>query len=300
MYITDLYIRGYGIFQDCRVQELSPGLNVFLGDNEAGKSTCLAFIRDVFFGAPDGRSKEKSYPVLHGGRWGGSLGLSSSQWQHLLLHREPGRRGGKLSITSPEGQQMGPEVLNRLLGGTTREVFRNIYAFSLSELQTLETLSTERIKDAIYSAGLGAGLSSLPQVQKELENRREKLFKPGGQKQSINQLISSTEAIRKDLRQAQGDIQAFDRVTQELESLEQQRQEVKQHISSQQGRLSWLQSLHSRWEEWSEYQGLRQELRELPQVESFPDNGLQRYQSLAHRLQGLQEQLSGGEAEEQR
>lgn len=297
MNITALYIRGYGIFRDCRVQDLSPGLNVFLGDNEAGKSTCLAFIRDVLFGAPDGRSKEKSYPSLQNGRWGGSLGLNSRDQQSLMLHRDPGTKGGKLSITRPDGQQLGPEVLNMLLGGTTREVFRNIYAFSLSELQTLETLSTERIRDAIYSAGLGAGLSSLPQVLKELESRREKLFKARGQNQSINQLLTRIEAVRRDLRQAQGDIQAFDQVTQELESLEQQREGIKQNISSQQGRLSQLSNLLSRWEEWSEYQSLSKELQELPLVQNFPGDGLHCYEALSRRLQHLQEQREGLEQE---
>ncbi|MGM0424034.1 MAG: AAA family ATPase, partial [Thermodesulfobacteriota bacterium] len=297
MHITDLYIRGYGIFQDCWVQDISPGLNIFLGDNEAGKSTCLAFIRDVLFGAPDGRSKERSYPPLRGGRWGGSLGLAGSEWQRLLLKRGPGSRGGTLSITSPEGESLGPEVLNRLLAGTTREVFRNVYAFSLSELQTLETLSSERIKDAIYSAGLGAGLSSLPQVLKELENRRDKLFKTKGQNQSINQLLTRTETVRKEIRQAQGDIQAFDQVVQELQGLSQERESLKQSISSWQGRLSLLNSLLSRWEEWSEYQRLCQELQGLPLVEHFPANGLHRYQYLQDRLEHLQEQKQGLEQE---
>ncbi|MFW6178964.1 MAG: AAA family ATPase, partial [Desulfohalobiaceae bacterium] len=297
MHITDLYIRGYGIFQDCRVQEISPGLNIFLGHNEAGKSTCLAFIRDVLFGSPDGRSREKSYPALRGGRWGGSLGLASQEWSRLLVERGPGPKGGQLSVTSPKGEGLGPEALNRLLSGTTREVFKNVYAFSLSELQTLETLSTERIKDAIYSAGLGAGLSSLPQILKELENRREKLFKAKGQNQIINQLLARNETVRKELKQAQGDIQAYDQLSWELENLEQQRQDLKHTISSQQGRLYQLRSLLSRWEEWNDYQRLCQELQELPWIEVFPENGLQQYQSLVNRLQSLQEQQEDLEQE---
>ena len=38
---------GFGIFSDVSVENLSPGLSIFLGENEAGKSTCLEFLRTM-------------------------------------------------------------------------------------------------------------------------------------------------------------------------------------------------------------------------------------------------------------
>ena len=52
MYIQSFHIDGFGIFADIGVEKLSPGLNIFLGENEAGKSTLHTFIRGMLFGIP--------------------------------------------------------------------------------------------------------------------------------------------------------------------------------------------------------------------------------------------------------
>ena len=289
MRITDLTIRGYGIFQDCRVEELPPGLCLFLGDNEAGKSTCLGFIRDVLFGAPDGRSRERSYPPLRGGRWGGSLGLVAGDGHRLLVDRAPGSKGGQLSITGPQGETLPGQALARMLGGTTREVFKNVYAFSLSELQTLETLSSDRVKDAIYSAGLGTGLSSLPDLLRSFEAAREKLFKSGGQRQRINALLSRLDQIKIELRQASGQIEDFDEIVRELEDVSAENERLKQTLSERRSRLSELKSLVSLWEEWIERLEIKRELDQLPDTGGFPEDGLKQYENLSAQLARLSE-----------
>ncbi len=61
MRITEFFISGFGIFANENVTGVSPGLNVLLGDNEAGKSTLLNFFRAVFFGFESGASKFNQY-----------------------------------------------------------------------------------------------------------------------------------------------------------------------------------------------------------------------------------------------
>jgi len=46
--LAAIHIDGFGIFHELDVVRLSPGLNVFLGDNESGKTTLLAFLRTTF------------------------------------------------------------------------------------------------------------------------------------------------------------------------------------------------------------------------------------------------------------
>jgi len=73
MRIDGWHADGFGILKDFDQADLEPGVTVLLGENEAGKSTLLAFVRAMLFGFPDGRSKERSYPPLLGGRHGGKL-----------------------------------------------------------------------------------------------------------------------------------------------------------------------------------------------------------------------------------
>ena len=81
MYIQSFHIDGFGIFADIGVEKLSPGLNIFLGENEAGKSTCLEFLRTTLTGYPSPHSNEgKALPgPLRGGRAGGEPACCVSQ-----------------------------------------------------------------------------------------------------------------------------------------------------------------------------------------------------------------------------
>ena len=60
------YIDGYGKFHN---QDLvfEPGFNLFIGPNEAGKTTMMSFLRTVFFGFPGRRDAVDRYEPLAGG-----------------------------------------------------------------------------------------------------------------------------------------------------------------------------------------------------------------------------------------
>ena len=84
MRIAGLYINGFGVFRDIKIDNLNPGINIFVGNNESGKSTLLGFIRSILFGFPDGRSSENSYPPLAGGRHGGNIIISSDNDMYIV------------------------------------------------------------------------------------------------------------------------------------------------------------------------------------------------------------------------
>ena len=75
MRIETLNISGFGLFSNLRAQGLAPGLNLFVGDNEAGKSTFLEFLRNAMFGYPTGTGSRTyvKHPVPPGAKAGGSL-----------------------------------------------------------------------------------------------------------------------------------------------------------------------------------------------------------------------------------
>ena len=55
MRLLSFHADGFGILAQTGAEDLGPGINIFLGDNEAGKSTCLAFLRAMLTGYPSGR-----------------------------------------------------------------------------------------------------------------------------------------------------------------------------------------------------------------------------------------------------
>ena len=176
MYIERIYISGYGIFSNCSLPDeqasgfLYPGLTVVTGSNESGKTTLLSFIRTALFGFQSSKS-ENPYPPLIGGKHGGHITIVNSQGARYLIERSAGRSGGLLYVTLPDGSKGNNNNLLELIGHASRDLFRNVFAFSLTELQDFETLSKDEIRSRIYSAGLGTGRLSLHDIEMNLEKR---------------------------------------------------------------------------------------------------------------------------------
>ena len=66
MRISAIFVDGFGIFHNLSVEDLPPGFILFSGDNEAGKSTCLWFIRDMLFGFRDREIERQRVPAALG------------------------------------------------------------------------------------------------------------------------------------------------------------------------------------------------------------------------------------------
>ena len=113
MYIQSFHMDGFGIFSDVSVENLSPGLSIFLGENEAGKSTCLEFLRTILIGYPDPRNKEyKRIPgPLRGGQPGGSMELRSDERGILRLTRRPGRQTAGTGHAAPDALRREPRCV---------------------------------------------------------------------------------------------------------------------------------------------------------------------------------------------
>lgn len=301
MRISSVYIDGFGIFHDESISGLSPGLVLFQGNNEAGKSTLLGFIRAILFGFPRANSADPNYYPLAGGTHGGRIGLVTNSGDEFMVERKPGKGGGLVSVTGPDGNAGGGEVLRQLLGGVTYEVFKSIYAFSLAELQTIDTLRAEGLKGVIYGASAGTAMLALPRANKRIKQRLDDLFKPGGRTPFINKKIAELEHIRSELRDASREITKYDQTCNELRQVEESAKSLQHDLS----RITWdRQKLGSYARLWPEWIGLNESetalhvLGEVP--ESFPENGIVRLDKELSTLRSHQEHLSELEAGLQR
>ena len=71
MKIRDLQVDGFGVWKGLNIESLSDHVTVFYGQNEAGKTTLMQFIRSMMFGFSVDR-REKYTPPVYGGLAGGS------------------------------------------------------------------------------------------------------------------------------------------------------------------------------------------------------------------------------------
>ncbi len=221
------------------MEDIPSGLSVFLGQNEAGKSTLLAFLRYMLFGFPQGRSKENRYPPLLGGRHGGRLFLETDSFGSVTLERFSDRR--EPFLTGPSSQIPPAQGLKTLLGGLTRQIFQNVFAFSLTELQSFSSLEAQEIKSALYGAALGTGGIDIAKIESELQKRLDELFRPRGSKPAINKALSEFSALKAQIKQAADQVERYRQITLELKELDAKESKISRGIDELLGQKQCLQ-----------------------------------------------------------
>ncbi|QRN98870.1 AAA family ATPase [Archangium violaceum] len=292
-------VHGFGHFSDYAL-ELKPGLNLLYGPNEAGKSTLLAFIRGVLFGF------EKRGPRYEpeAGTFGGELCVSTGVGP-MVVRRVVDRRGRAVAtVHAPEGHELLASRLDEALAHVSRELFCEVFAFSLEELSTFEKLAEEDgVSRALFAAGL-RGARRLPEVEKQLEKRAGELFKPSGRNPELNQVLKELEEVKAKLHALEDRPERYAEERERLGSLFRQQEEaavLRDGISRELGRLTRLEAALG---DLGELVRARAELAGLPDLTAFPVGGEARLEELLQRLKEtrarrahIEELLSSGEAE---
>lgn len=285
MKINAIHVDGFGVWNDRTWEDLCPGLNVFHGPNETGKSTLMAFIRAMFFGF-EKRGSSRRYEPVSGGNHGGWLNITA-HGQEVRLERKAGRHA-RGSVSVLVGETTGDETaLEELLAGTTKTLYHNVFAFGLEELEQFHTLAETEIATHISGAGLGIGASRWAAVQKDLEERQSALFLPRGQNSAINLAFKELESVRDDLDRTEHQPheylaahEARMRLAAELSVLEEAVADVTGKVERHAKRL--------RAKPFVEHRArLEAILRQLPVIESFPEGGIERLEMLRQQRQAL-------------
>ncbi len=289
MYISSFHIDGFGMLSQVGIEKLPQGLSVFLGKNEAGKSTCLDFFRTMLTGYPAARSKkqhERNYlPLNSTGPAGGFLCLETTQHGLVRLTRKPPKSKDEIILTDAQGQILDLALLDSILSGITRDVYRNVFGFSLNELQVFDSLDSEGVRHALYGASFGMGLRPPSKVLEELENYMDKQFKNRGNNPTLNVAFRNLQQIQTQIDEAQSLCARFDTLTLEKEKLE----SIIQDIRTQKSNLESLRHTAEKqlgvWRQWDEWRSIEGRLARLETVpETFPEDGparLKRAQELA-------------------
>jgi uncharacterized protein YhaN len=207
MLIRSLNVEKYGVCQKTEIDEISDDLLVVYGPNEAGKTTCMEFIRGVFYGLTnDGREK---YVCGADQTYGGSISIEGGDGQAWTVSRElattDGQRKEKLDILI-DGQLHSAATMNReLLKGVDHDIFRNVFTVGLDELQHLNTLNATEAAEFLYEMTTGMDRVSLGAVMHGVTQTRHSIFDCKHEGSEIRQLERRIEQLDKlidgDLRQ---------------------------------------------------------------------------------------------------
>ena len=294
MRIREIYIDGFGQFAGKEFGPLNRPVTVFFGPNEAGKSTLLEFIRTVLFGF---RSRPDDYPPLAGGRHGGRVTLIDQDEHLSVVSRFKGSRAGGISLVSATGAPQDETMLAQMLGNNSRDVFEQVFAFTLDELHSSDLLKDANVNNQIYSAGMG--VTSLPNVMKSIGDKRGTLFRKQGRKQSrkINTVHKELQVLDDKLRDIEENAGRYgalitrqQQVETEIEGIAACRREIRT-------RLDHRKKLQSAWDPWNERVSTQQEIASLPTIDNFPVDGISRLEMLEERVRNARRECAFEEAQ---
>ncbi|MBE3556370.1 MAG: AAA family ATPase [Firmicutes bacterium] len=288
MQIVEVATRHFGALRRFQLTGLGSGLVLLEGPNEAGKSTLLDLLRSVLFGFPKkgSRYRRSEDEPLHG-----RIVLQTDDGQSWIVERQSRQGTGQLRLTARESDQQAPS-LRDLLGFEDPQLFTSLFSFDLKDLEALDLLRGEAASSRLYSVGLGIDGASLSHVLKELQEAKQTLWRPGGQKPTLNQTLNAWAQIEMEIATLQHQADGYNALLERLSSAKKtaaQLEQARHHCQQEIDELRLLRSVEEDWAAWREAQ---QALADLPQRPDFPQEAIARLERLEAEEHSQQEACS--------
>ena len=294
MRIRDIHIDGFGQFAGREIGPLERSVTVLYGPNEAGKSTLLEFVRRVLFGFPRKSGNVNTYPAMAGGSYGGSITVEDTDGRPYVVRRTKGKiYSGEVAVISESGNQLPETELKTLLGSHSRDVFEQVFAFTLAELYSDDLLNDANVNSQIYSAGMG--VTALPNAIKSIVSKRRDIFLKSGTSQKIYTVHSKLEEIEKKLEEVAGNAVRYGNLTTRLQQVDTKLERSAAHRQQIKSQYSNQVTLQNAWEAWNDLISAERALAALPVIGNFPKDGVNRLEALEERVRTAQREYQSAD-----
>lgn len=253
MKITKLKIYGFGKFHDTTI-DFADDFQVIYGENEAGKSTLVAFITSLLFGFATGKHRYAMYQPKRGAQYGGEMNFSHKGTRYWLK-RVNGTHGGDLTLRNVDANiDLTPENLETILQPMNKELFYQIFCFGETELQAVFNLNRFDLIQRIQRIG-AVGSENWIGLTKQLNNDAGNLYKPRGRVQPLVRLLKEYDALNEKVNVAKGQYHQFETLQNEIQStttelINTQRQTAE--LSDQQKQYEKLSALYDQYQQLDE------------------------------------------------
>ena len=272
MEIREVQIDGFGVFSARKLKGLSSGLNIIYGPNEFGKTTLLEFIRCVLFGFPGKNQRVNQYTPVNGGRLGGGLQCVLASGQLISIDRQSDKKDGPV-IRTDSTENQGESYLNSLLGYATKEVFKNLYAFTIDELHDIQSLRGEEIKNRIYGVGMGLGDVSLGKIEQEIDKSCLEIFKPRRQCR-MRGILGEINEIEKEIMQVQKNLGKYNELNNTLSQMNDEKNKKIKEIDKFNLTKKLLETQQELFPVVVEVLIAEEEVSQMKTISNFPEDGM--------------------------
>ena len=185
-------------------------------------------------------------------------------------------------VRTEEGESLDPAIiLPKLTGNATPDLFRNVFAFSLDELQNEGLMNDAGVANRIYGAGLE--VSRLHDLSEALNKGKRGIFLPTGQQQKVAESLRELERIDAQLRVIEGNAGLYGALTARKSEIASELQEAEGELTLLGSQQAEIGRLLEGWEDWIALTDCDSQLRDMLAFADFPDNPFARLDGLEER-----------------
>lgn len=295
MRLKQIKIIHFGQLSNLTFNLPSNDLNVFFGENEAGKSTTVAFIKQVMFGfylrSNSSPFFEDYQPLAHVSPMGGSLLFEDEDGTEFKLERlwAKGDKSKRGSLTVMQGEQQVPEnVFFDRLHNIDGNFYTDSFIFNQEMLSSVTSLSQADLLERIYYLG-AANSGQLLQLRDGFAKDAGKLFKKTGKKPEVNRLLKEVDDARAELKQAEEQFQTYEGLAaslKEAQSSEAKQQEEQKKLQAKRQEIKALEAQVGNFKQLNELEKQSKKIQ-------FDSQNYQQAQELVAQQKNLANQIAG-------
>lgn len=300
MRLKQIKIVNFGQFSNKTFDLPSDQINVFFGANEAGKSTTVAFIKQVMFGFHL-RSNASPFfedytPLAHVSPMGGSLVFENDDSEYELerLYAKGDKTKRGILTVKKDGQVVPENLFFDQIQNIDGSFYADSFIFNQEMLGQVTSLSQEDLLERIYYLG-AANSGQLLKLRDDFAKEAGKLFKKTGKKPEVNRLLKQIETDRDQLAQTKAEFSDYEKLAQDLKDYKDRLRKAQKALANIQNKQA---SLHELQKELSNYTTLLDLQKQIKDIK-FDSENYQKAQDLMAQgrnlqkmMQSLQEQLS--------
>ncbi|MDF7638504.1 AAA family ATPase [Lactobacillus sp. ESL0791] len=294
MKLIKIKIIHFGQLSDLTFTLPSDRLNVFFGKNEAGKSTVVAFIKQILFGFHlnnhAARFFENYKPLAQVSPMGGSLVFVGEKGNQFELERLWAKgdktKLGKLTVKSND-QLVPASVFFDQIQNIDGDFYADSFIFNQEMLGQVTNLSQADLLERIYYLG-AANSNRLLNLRDQFAKKADTLFKKTGKKPEVNQLLLEIAEQRQEVSSTKSEFGDYQALNLDLQKLQGQLEQTDAQLKQLRSRQERLQALKREQTNYLKLQELKANLRDI----KFNVRNYQKAQELAVQEKNLQKNIA--------
>lgn len=292
MRLKQIKIVNFGQFSNKTFDLPSDQINVFFGANEAGKSTTVAFIKQILFGfhlrSNSSPFFEDYTPLAHVSPMGGSLLFTAADGEYELerLYAKGDKTKKGILTVKKDGQVVPESLFFDQIQNIDGSFYADSYIFNQEMLGQVSSLSQEDLLERIYYLG-AADSSKLLELRDDFAKEVGKLFKKTGKKPEVNRLLKEMADKRDELVQTKNEFSDYEQMHEDFVQKNGALKKQKQDLAVLQKQEQDLRDLQK---EMGNYQTLLDLKKQVKDV-TFDSQNYQKAQDIMAQGRNLQKAI---------